>query len=70
MITYTYKTGPLHPGVYVFLDGKLVGIIQAVRSEGGVWPVGYRYEPIGTSGAGGEVFPSLDDVKRSLEAEA
>lgn len=50
--------------VTVFLDGKHVGRIQRERIHAG----GFYYQPKGTLQKDrGEVFPTLDACKRSLE---
>ena len=58
MITYRDQ----HDGsVLVILDGEQVGVIREHAS-------GFRYYPNGSK-VRGESFPTLDKVKRSLEAE-
>jgi len=45
----------------VYLDGKHIGNILKVKD-------GFQYFPKGKK-TGGEVFPTLEEVKRSLEDE-
>lgn len=63
MITYrilsSSETSPHH--IQVWLDGKIVGKIRNVLN-------GWRYYPKGSHDSG-QTFPTLADVKRSLEEE-
>lgn len=66
MITYENQNGVKDSrgnrkwNINVRLDGKIVGEIIHVAT-------GYRYKPKGRKA--GETFPSIEAVKRSLEAE-
>jgi hypothetical protein len=63
-------TGRVKVVTEVRLEGKLVGRISQVRG-------GWQYRPIGSKMGGksavgaeaGEVFPTVDECKRSLPAE-
>jgi hypothetical protein len=55
MITYETFLG----GIRVKLDGKTVGAIKTVTD-------GFQYQPKGSKLVG-EVFPTVEAVKRSLE---
>ena len=52
MITYTEE-------IKVFIDAKLIGTIHSVRG-------GFQYFPKGQK-EGGEIFPTVSQVKASLE---
>lgn len=56
----TYKTQP-DGSIHVYVGGKRTGTI--IRYRGG-----WQYRPIGSS-LRGDVFPKLEDCKRSLEEE-
>lgn len=49
--------------VIVYLENKRIGEITPYRYLAGWW----HYVPIGASA--GEIFPSIQSVKKSLEAE-
>jgi hypothetical protein len=57
MIEYLLSNGNMK----VRLDGKIVGSIHAFNG-------GFQYFPKGSK-TGGELFPSLEACKRSLEAD-
>jgi len=62
----TYKPQRQRSEYAVQLGGKVVGRIKlAVAGDG---RAGWRYFPKGQK-EGGEVFPTLEECKRSLEAE-
>lgn len=70
MITYHEDPQGKGPGIVVRLDGRTVGAIMKVQrrpatptSAGGE---GWAYRPKG--GLLGEVFPTVAQVKKSLEA--
>ena len=58
-IQYEYPEGNRSAPIRVRLDGKIVGTIQPVLN-------GWRYFPKG-SRDGGETFPTVVQVQRSLE---
>lgn len=65
MITYENQNGRRIGGtprydIDVRLDGKLVGMIRSVAT-------GWYYKPL--KGKSGDIWPTLKDVKRSLEEE-
>lgn len=69
MITYKVVegmcNGRFNRQLGVFLDGKRIGTIK--RDAGGF---GYFYQPKSTRmKLAGDVFKTIDEVKRSLEAE-
>lgn len=66
MITYENQNGAKNArgvrqwNINVRLDGKLVGQILSVAG-------GYRYKPNGTRTIGGLIYPTLAEVKASIE---
>lgn len=60
MADITYRASKHHGRVDVLLDGWVVGYIAQV-------PAGWKYYPKGS--AGGEVYATLEAVKRSLESD-
>jgi len=66
MITYQEYPNKLAKwGIAVYVDKKLVGYIEKVNGDG------YRYAVKGAAKANkfGRIFPTIDEVKASLEAE-
>lgn len=57
----TYEMSGLPHATWVLLDGKRIGVIK--REIGG-----YRYHTR-KPGNAGDFFPTLDECKKSLEAE-
>jgi len=54
--------------ISVLLDGKSVGAIHSRMTKNGIL---YQYVPKGKTGrdGGGELFPTLEGCKQSLESE-
>lgn len=64
-ITYKYSQAPTASGrrrLLVLLDGEIAGIIVPVVG-------GYRYYPNGDWSSVGNLLPTIEDVKRSLEED-
>ena len=59
MIEYILKKNKKH--LQVCLDGKICGEIREVTG-------GYQYFPKGSK-VGGDVYPTLEEVKHSLESD-
>lgn len=71
MITYQEDPQGKGPGIVVRLDGKIVGSIMKVQRKPATPSSGYgdgwAYRPKG--GLLGEIFPTVAQVKKSLEGE-
>ncbi len=51
--------------VNVRLDGRFVGVIRRLIGDNGGW----RYHPRGAAHLAGEIFPTLDACKQSLQTQ-
>ena len=67
MITYKIKN---EKSIKVYLDGLFTGTIRTIKTRSGKR---YQYFPKGNKGLnsplGGDIFPSLEECKKSLEEE-